>query len=81
MLSGFAMTVYGVFKYLLSRRNVRGWEGQETKRLIMHFCWSMMKNYLDEQKKETGRSQVEIANVKGLVMMDSLEEQKKAGSV
>ena len=25
------------FQVLLSRRNVRGWEGQETKRLLMHF--------------------------------------------
>ena len=40
-----------------------------------------MKNYIDAQKKGMGGNQVGIANINGLAIRDSLEEQKKAGSV
>ena len=48
--------------------------------VVNAFYWSTMKNYIDAQKKGMGGNQVGIANINGLAIRDSLEEQKKAGS-
>ena len=42
------------FQVTATKEELRGWEGQETKRLLMYCYWSMMKNYLDAQNKEMG---------------------------